>query len=285
MRVAQASGSPLLWPRIKAGSQREKECFANTPECEFFRAVDPAQPFELLLDKCCEEHRKLKAALTRTFDVAQKAGLQLFLDSGTLLASLRDGGDTLVPWETDIDLGIVGAWPNKVDGAFAIFNAPAVDASNNRHHFLFETCKRKVSANKSRDGSCSDAFYVYYASNAAEAARDTSRVEIWPFREDGAALVHPTRKKLTVSRELVVPLSSTFTLTNAHDHKADAHPPGSLPVLNRQRQQECRIWGMPALCPAMAERYLDNEYGRTWRWPKTIHWGSNNAPSWNVREK
>lgn len=273
----------FLWTKIKPNSSDETICLQFTPECEFFRIIATA----ILFDKCCAEHRKLKEALSYTVQAIQYYNknnndndqkLELFLDSGTLLSFLRDGGDTLVPWETDIDLGIIGAWPGKIDQIFKSFqkqvpppslnkNSLSSSTKNNyyifKNHHYFESCKRKQSANKSRDGTCSDAFYVYFAKSAERAAIDTSRVEIWPFREDGELLVHPTRpKKLNVPRNMVLP----FTDCGGRKGKDFWGIEGASEILR---------------CPHKSEAYLDNEYGKTWKWPKTIHWGQNNAPAWN----
>ena len=325
-----------LWSPIKRNSTQEQNCLAFTPECQFFREIQTS----ILFDKCCAEHRKLKEALTYTIraiedcndrehEVEEDEGrkIKLFLDSGTLLSDSRDGGDTLVPWETDIDLGVVGAWPQKIDSCFKKFQSKQFQGyffspydeeknpdeedhddqeaninkkkkktqlqqydennKNSRHiprHHYFESCKRKKSANKSRDGTCSDAFYVYFAKNAQGAAHDTSRVEIWPFREDGVDLVHPTRKKLTVSRDFVLPLLETNCIHHNHQRQDQD-----------QYNEKYYFWGIPKrkkestiedvlFCPHKTNEYLDNEYGPTWRWPKTIHWGENNAPSWNKKE-
>ena len=326
-----------LWSPIKRNSTQEQNCLAFTPECRFFREIQTS----ILFDKCCAEHKKLKEALTYTIraiedcndreheveedDEAHPQKIKLFLDSGTLLSDSRDGGDTLVPWETDIDLGVVGAWPQKIDSCFKKFqskqfqgyffspydeetnpdeedhddqgvnininNKKTKKKQNNhipRHHY-FESCKRKKSANKSRDGTCSDAFYVYYAKNSQGASHDTSRVEIWPFREDGVDLVHPTRKKLTVPRDVVLPLLPTNCI---HHHRQKQQQDDED---NDDHDEKYYFWGIPKrkkestiedvlFCPHKTNEYLDNEYGPTWRWPKTIHWGENNAPSWNKKE-
>lgn len=262
-----------LWKSgIKKDSAEEADCLRETPECEFFRIIKAP----ILFDKCCSEHLKMKTALEYTVRVAETTGLRFFLDSGTLLSFARDGGDTLVPWETDIDLGIVGAWPVKVDSSFKKFK------NENEHrihrHRYFESCKRKKSANKSRDGTCSDAFYVYFATNEKDSQHDTSRVEIWPFREDGEMLIHPTRKKLSVHRDIVLPLKRCWDLFPEKKKMKKHH--SFWGILNKLFEDDEVL-----LCPAKTEEYLDHEYGPTWRWPKTIHWGQNNAPAWNSGKK
>jgi hypothetical protein len=224
-----------------------EQCLKEVPECEFFRAIG----LTLLLAKCCAEHMKLKAAFLYAMDVADEAGLQLFLDSGTLLSAIRDGQSTLVPWETDIDLGIVGVEP-------ALVAKPFTEAARlkrkgrllQRRHY-FAPCLTKVSKNVSRHGMCRDAHYVFYAESEEESQHDTSRVEIWPFWPEPGVLVHPTRKKLSVDPALVLPLT------------------------------RCRFWGRDCWCPRDSVGYLNHEYGAdgSWRRPKTIHWGKDNVQS------
>lgn len=272
LRIAGDAAFSLWKQDVKPNSKDEAACLAFTPECEFFRVIDTP----VLFDKCCSEHRKLKEALTYTMRVAKKYKLQLFLDSGTLLSYARDGGNTLIPWETDIDLGIVGAWPEHVDESFRKFQQRKDITHRRWPHHYFESCKRKKSANKSRDGTCSDAFYVYFAKTAREAEHDTSRVEIWPFREDGALLVHPTRKKLTIHRDVVVPLK-----------KCGEKPFWGISIRDDDDEDGSNDEDVSFVvsCPHKTEQYLDNEYGPTWKWPKTIHWGQNNAPAWNVKKE
>jgi hypothetical protein len=230
------------------------KCRSFVPECQFFEAAD----LPLLFRKCCAEHTKLREAFEYTMDAADALGIALFLDSGTLLSAARDGGHTLVPWETDIDLGVVGVEPEIVSKPFAEFRQMAArlrqQEASRRHwsrRHLFEKCLTKVSKNASRNGRCRDAHYVYYAETAEEAAADTSRVEIWPFWPEPGLLVHPTRKKLSVAPELVLPMS------------------------------RCWLYGRQCWCPGNTSGYLDHEYGAdgSWRRPRTIHWGQNNVLS------
>jgi hypothetical protein len=265
---------------IKWGQRTDAEsCLRETPECEFFLNISCPVTFR----KCCAEHLRLKQTLFYVLDVAERHDLQLFLDSGTLLSAWRDGGDTLVPWETDIDLGVVGhvrglvAEPFEQDGRRAVQRlsvgsaARRLGAEHIREQSAahwFEACstvdaaaagRRRSKGNAGEsDKYCSDAHYVYFQPNATMAKIDTCRVEIWPFRQmsgDSAFLAHPTRMHLTVPTEVVVPLSS-------HGGR-------------------CRVWGRECLCPQDPERYLSQWYPENdWRLPQTIHWQEHNAPAW-----
>jgi hypothetical protein len=219
-------------------------CLLQVPECEFFQRIR----LDLLYAKCCAEHTKLQSAFNYTMDVADAAGVHLFLDSGTLLSAVRDGESTLVPWETDIDLGIVGVDPKLLVEPVKRFVSRLRTTSGTRRH-LFVPCLTKVSKNVSRHGRCRDAHYVYHAATESEAQLDTSRVEIWPFWEEPGLLVHPTRPKLSISPSVVLPL------------------------------RRCRFWGRNCWCPRDSEGYLNHEYGAdgSWRRPKTIHWGKENV--------
>ena len=221
-------------------------CLLEVPECEFWRIIRA----DMMLRKCCVEHRKLKNTFFYTMDVMEQYGLQFFLDSGSLLSAIRDGGDTLIPWETDIDLGFIGVDPSLVEGPFHEHAKKVQEAP----HHLFRRCAVKESRNVSRNGMCRDAHYVYHAASVREAEVDSSRVEIWPFWPEPFDLVHPTRKKLTVSRRVVEPLSYGGA---------------------------CKLWGRSCYCPRDSVAYLNHEYGNeSWRLPKTIHWGTNNVPTW-----
>eukprot|EP00760_Papus_ankaliazontas_P007993 PhM_4_TR13637/c0_g1_i2/m.13196/K19873/FKRP; fukutin-related protein len=171
------------------------KCSEETPECEFWTEIGA----DIINKKCCVEHMKMKKALFHTLDVLDAAGVDCFLDSGTLLSSMRDNV-TLVPWETDIDLGVVGVIPDMVEGPFK--------RRTSKSH-LFQRCAVKVSKNVSRNGMCRDAHYVYYVKDEAQSHIDTSRVEIWPFWPENGMLLHPTRKKLHVPKSMVLPLKLT----------------------------------------------------------------------------
>ena len=130
------------------------KCLDFVPECEFFQEAG----LPLLLRKCCAEHTKLRESFEYTMDAADALGVPLFLDSGTLLSAERDGGHTLVPWETDIDLGIVGVEPDLVATPFAKFAKTVAKSKGgeegrwwHRKH-LFDKCLTKVSKNASRHG-------------------------------------------------------------------------------------------------------------------------------------
>jgi hypothetical protein len=249
----QRSRDPVLLASWKQPKFMDK-CLEFVPECEFFDAIG----LPLMFQKCCAEHTKLKLAFLYAYDVADAYGLDLFLDSGTLLSAVRDG-ETLVPWETDIDLGVVGVEPELVSGPFrnATMNQSLLyadpftgrESTSLRRTHYFETCALKVSKNVSRNGRCKDAHYVFYASTEAESKLDSSRVEIWPFWPEPDLLVHPTRKKLSVTTNLVLPLP------------------------------RCRFWGRRCWCPADSVGYLTHEYGEDggWRRPRTIHWGENDV--------
>lgn len=229
--------------------------------------------------------------------------VQLFADSGTLLSLMRDG-PTLVPWETDIDLGLVGSHPSALDRIFGrskeddgegnerdekaavgvttqhlsseTANETGGSSSSslplNRRSFWFERCDTKGSSDR-----CRDAHYVYYASTAQEAKRDTSRVEIWPFHEDqGAAMLrHPTRSWLDMPFAVVTPLQSFTTVASvAQTNNNKTKKKSSLP-------RPCALWGIPLYCPNQPVRYLDLEYPeQDWRRPRTIHWGERNVMPW-----
>ena len=245
-------------------------CLSEVPECEFFKEIKA----KAMHRKCCVEHMKMKQSLFHTIDVAERYGLKIFLDSGTLLSAMRDGGDTLLPWETDIDLGVIGVRPEIVSGPFKDYWDEVKAAKKGealkdhdarkgslrlptRKH-LFKECKLKVSKNVSRNGMCMDAHYVYYATTESEASQDTSRVEIWPFWPEPGLLVHPTRKRLSVPPSMVEPM---------------------------WYGGKCRMWGRPMWCPHDSVGYLDHEYGKdSWRLPKTIHWGKSNVPTWRTAE-
>eukprot|EP00759_Apiculatamorpha_spiralis_P012123 PhF_6_TR19205/c0_g1_i1/m.28237/K19873/FKRP; fukutin-related protein len=217
-------------------------CLDEVPECEFWVEIGA----KIMYQKCCVEHMKMKAALFHALDVLEGAGVEVFLDSGTLLSSIRDN-NTLVPWETDIDLGIVGVDPE-------IVAKPMKQRKNVKH--LYERCPVKVSKNVSRNGMCRDAHKVYYQKNDDLRSIDTSAVEIWPFWPEPGVLVHPTRKKLAVSPDLVLPM-----------------------------KRNCYMWNRLCTCPGNARGYLDHEYGPTWPRPKTIHWEKSNAPTCAVATK
>jgi hypothetical protein len=332
-------------------------------------------------------------------------GAQVFLDSGSLLSSVRDGGQTLIPWETDVDLGIVGGYPDTVttifshklmqrwirddlgwyltqrtDGsASSIFNATVTYALNRLfptyHRYwipelhsdrdlfcayfgsqntfstsprlgvdvvkgverligfsvesllhgspkevpsssihYFEECLLKSSKNVSRSGLCRDAHYIFAVKTAQESKIDTGRVEIWPFHPDmepsgtntsdrnlrfhvegkSVLLRHPTRKKLDVNSRLVLPLldfhevdhlnlSDTSSVRRIEQEWKNRSLISGSDTPRLMSGASCRLWGRAVKCPFRSHRYLDFEYGVSWRWPKTIHWGAKNVQPWRVQ--
>jgi hypothetical protein len=240
-------------PHLDVGDSTQRAfgcgCLLETPECEFFLHVGNAT---VAFVKCCVEHFKLKLTLRNVAIAVQQHndsktqhGVQLFLDSGSLLSSVRDGGSTLLPWETDIDLGVVSGDPNFI--ASLLVRTPAAhQLRTSRPHYV-ETC-----AVDHATGICKDAHYVYFVLSKLDAKNDTSRVEIWPLHPNNGQLHHPTRPWLTVQSTVVLPL------------------------------RRCTLWSIPLWCPANSEAYLDHEYGgrKGWIVPRTIHWGERNVQSW-----
>lgn len=167
-------------------------CLDEVPECEFFLHCNASIAFV----KCCNEHYKMKSVLFQVLDALNEVPeLEVFLDSGTLLSFARDGGETLLPWETDIDLGVIGAEPRRVDRLFA--------AIRNRSQLHLEQCLVDGATRR-----CKDAHYVYFVHNKSASLVDSCRVEIWPFDVQGSTLVHPTRPWLNVDVALVRPLTN-----------------------------------------------------------------------------
>jgi hypothetical protein len=231
-----------------------------------------------MLSKCCTEHLKLKQTLFIVLDVTEAAGLTVFPMFGTLLSIVRDGGTTLIPWETDIDLGVVGTDPSPINAAFASTMLP------NRAH-AFVTCNVKRSSNRSRNGHCSDIYNIFSSTTPSEPYRGGARVEIWPYRVDTASqaraegqtvvsianldgsssVLIPVRR-----REYTLPLDMILPLSEGGD--------------NRTVPFHCGLWGRRMRCPSRSVDFLDLEYhGRGWMHPKTIHWGANNVKPWSNR--
>lgn len=96
-----ASSNEQVWSLF----WNEDRCRKRTPECLFFQAMDGCA---LLYRKCCAEHELLRRTLQWTMRLLDSDAAPLFLMFGTLLSAVRDNGTALIPWETDIDLGILG---------------------------------------------------------------------------------------------------------------------------------------------------------------------------------
>lgn len=222
------------------------QCLREVPECEFFIHVGTVY---LSMTKCCSEHMKLQRTLRDFFQAARQDEelwrQRLFLDSGTLLSSIRDGGDTLLPWETDVDIGLVGAEPHHAQR----WNQSAL---NERHHL-------EVCAVSAVDHACKDAHYVYAAENAVGAREDTCRVEIWPFATSASVpmLYHPTRPWLSVPPSMVLPLR---------------------PCRIWGMEASC-----PLQSESVLDIVYGGRSG--WLLPRTIHWGEKNIPAWGENGK
>ncbi|CUG89023.1 membrane-associated protein, putative [Bodo saltans] len=198
-------------------------CATLVPECLFFIHSMHHTKLDLLAAKCCVEHLELQMTLQH---VTERAGtnhgnLSLFLMFGSLLSAARDGPDGgLVPWETDIDLGVLGANPQDVLDALSPSvenresSSPSIDWSNKdttirRTHwhppssttwwlntegnpsitFVLSVCKTSGNAQDAkRVGSCSDVHNVaLLARDSGTASSSTAKVEFWPYRSIPAA--------------------------------------------------------------------------------------------------
>jgi hypothetical protein len=186
-------------------------CAALVPECLCFIHNMHRTRLALLAAKCCVEHLELRITLQYVSERATAGGnASLFLMFGSLLSSARDGPNGgLVPWETDIDLGIVGAHPHDALAAFTMDVPPAFQGSwDNRdttffspapwrrpeapwwlrtHHasgvsaqFRVGLCKTSGNAlDSKRRGSCSD---VHTVSLERESSSHAATLELWPYR-------------------------------------------------------------------------------------------------------
>ncbi|CUI14913.1 membrane-associated protein, putative, partial [Bodo saltans] len=193
-------------------------CATLVPECLFFIHNMHHTKLNLLAAKCCVEHLELQMTLQHVTERANTnhANLSLFLMFGSLLSAARDGPDGgLVPWETDIDLGVLGANPQDVLDAFSPSvenresSSPSIDWSNKdsttlRTHwhppssttwwlntegnhsitFVVSACKTSGNAQDSkRVGSCSDVHNVaLLPQDSGTASSSTAKVEFWPYR-------------------------------------------------------------------------------------------------------
>lgn len=57
---------------------------------------------------------RMKTMLFDTIDLFERHGIKYWLDDGTLLGIIRDGG--LIPWDNDVDLGIAGDSVQRLSG-------------------------------------------------------------------------------------------------------------------------------------------------------------------------
>jgi hypothetical protein len=185
-------------------------CAALVPECLCFIHNMHRTKLTLLAAKCCVEHLELRITLQYVSERATAGNASLFLMFGSLLSSARDGPDGgLVPWETDIDLGIVGAHPNDALAAFKTDVSPAFQGSwDNQDTIVFSTVPWrqpeapwwlrsysasgdsaqfrvglcKTSGNKvdsKRRGTCSD---VHTVSLEGASSSRAATLELWPYR-------------------------------------------------------------------------------------------------------
>ena len=275
---------------------KASQCLRETPECEFFLNISCPVTFR----KCCAEHFRLKTTLFYVLDVAEKHHLQLFLDSGTLLSSWRDGGDTLVPWETDIDLGIVGnvagqvADPmtreDKVARRRLSLQAAAQVSQDNGGvqsllHF-FQPCSTTEGQQRAHVRAMKkDVTNVANAASEAEGGGGGGETAVLEHCNDAHYVYfqpNASLAKVDTCRVEIWPFGNTigdaFLL---HPTRSHLNVPAEVVLPLSSHGGRCRMWGRACMCPRDPERYLDQWYpDHNWRFPQTIHWNENNAPAW-----
>ena len=281
---------PFDLPRNKA------QCLDLVPECEFWLHIEA----QLLFKKCCAEHLRLREVLFYVFDAFEAAKMPQeedsfgmpFLMFGTLLSAVRDG--TLVPWETDIDLGLADSNPAPVVEAFRTIPSHFSDWQQKDLKHLFRRCNLKVSASPKRSGHCSDIHSIYFASGESGLIGDTSRAEIWPYYIANSAITvdNNMQKNQKQNRSLFASNRSEKTLFPVRAKEFALPAEMILPLRQSwpsaspsDKVFECRLWGRLFWCPQQPKEFLTLEYHgvEQWRRPKTIHWGAGNVAPWLTR--
>jgi phosphorylcholine metabolism protein LicD len=84
-----------------------RQCTRETPRCEFWK-----WSLNYLRPDCCTH--LLKEVLFFTTDLLERHGIPYWIDYGTLLGAVRDGG--FIPWDSDADLGVDRKdWPRVLE--------------------------------------------------------------------------------------------------------------------------------------------------------------------------
>lgn len=205
----QRSGKVDIHPVANVPPTFWLACIRRVPECLFFMNPESGvaatkrrgRVLAYLAEKCCIEHTQLQTTLRYVASVAATQNLSIFFMFGSLLSIARDGwsavdnGGGLVPWETDIDLGIIGASPSMFADALLAHNgAPSIRRtfeesiiftnSTDGNRFETHVCKTSGNAKDSkRVGTCSDVHSVQLVEQQpAGDASSSAKVELWPYR-------------------------------------------------------------------------------------------------------
>ncbi len=187
------------------------------------------QPFEVQLTD--ESEQKAVALLKGVSATVKKAGLQAWIEGGTLLGAIRD--KRLIPWDHDIDMGIifsdneaisylVKALRREYSVKICFFNnSPSGIWNLGKYRLLKIYPKRHLFF---REKICCDLF-IYYPAKDEKTGEKIYRYVVW---DQNAA------------------------------HKAK----------HFDKLDSIDFYGVPVITPAYPEEFLATKYGENWRIPQ-----------------
>ena len=286
-----------MWTQDAA---KHRRCLIHVPECSFFVSADVSFSRDpglvAAFERCCWQHLQLKATFFAVIEAATFLGLELFLDAGSLLAAVRDGGSGMIPWDSDVDLGFFAATPQEavhvadaLENALRVIDANGSDSRSGasapvealpsqprRRHVVKCRSRNELKRETGDDGACGEAHYVYAASKEEVAAGATVRVELWPYMYSNHS-----------SHEHSDLVETEVFSNHVSDSLHGPTPPltDSVTLLHPRVQAKCRLWGRAMRCPRNAWRYLDRIYGvGGWKIPRvspgTVGFAGEGVETW-----
>lgn len=164
---------------------RGRQCGPLTPRCQFARNMRVMTP------ECCKGHvRRIMAELARLLD---EAGIRWWLDYGSLLGYVRDGG--MIPWDKDGDLGVHGEDRSKLLNLMpAIVNAGFYPTFAQPRKERFRTGDRMKVRLSRRNWTNVDLFIWYPRPSGLLERRHYIGADLYKGREFPASWVFPLQR-------------------------------------------------------------------------------------------
>lgn len=213
-------------------------------------------------------------------DVFDKNGISYWLDTGTLLGTVRDG--KIIEWDTDIDLG---AWYNSVAQLISIFpelKKRGFDTVLNRRWAVMTIrkidCNINVSLYRERDGYAWKIWRIPKEGviiSILDRCVNISNLKM--YTKEGRAF---TRKIKHLSSLLPSALKRLVTGTAwLALHRLGCMIPTMIPKRYFEKLSTIRFYGMQFNAPSNVEKYLEYRYGNDWKTPKRkwIHYKDDGA--------
>lgn len=160
-------------------------------------------------------HSKLLGLYTRFFEAANAAGLEYWLEYGSVLGYIRHGG--MVPWEWDMDIGVTSASMRKL-----VSLGEQLTAGDGEYGFKYRT-----------DAGYATPVYCFYLKGCEECACDIAEYEEvgeelvcaaadWGYPSHARGDILPPRAVCMLGQLAYIPAKPENFLSRGHTGPAEA---------------------------------------------------------------